>query len=91
MKNIKWLWTKQDNQIAETELKLSKLLTQRLAERPEVSLHMLYMSRPVQQEVGGILKSLEQALGKEVKARTDSHRHPDGSRTVTVEIEPRYP
>lgn len=91
MKNIKWLWTKRDNQIAETELKLSKLLTQRLAERPEVSLHMLYMSRPIQQEVGGILKTLEQTIGKEVKARTDSYRHPDGSRTVTVEIEPRYP
>lgn len=82
----KYAWTPQDNQIAKVELELSKLLTRRLNERPELSLVALYQSAKIQGEVAPMLERLETGLHKRLQATTESVRLPDGKRQVFVTI-----
>ncbi len=86
----KYAWTEGDNLIAAVELELANYLTRELNKRPELSLQVLYKSRPIQQHTGSILAELELKLGKEVKAHTESWRNAEGSRAVTVRITNRW-
>lgn len=78
-------WTPTDNRIAEVELQLSEVLTTKLTARPEISLRLLYASKPIRTMVNAVFDALEAELGRHLIIATKEYREGD-RRRVMVEI-----
>jgi hypothetical protein len=81
-------WSRNDNVIAQAELKLARILTEEMNRRPEVSLRALFQSKVVHDRVAPVLVGLELKVGKKLKTQAESTRERDGKRRAWVEIVP---
>lgn len=78
-------WTSIDNYIAETELRLSEILTRELTARPGINLRLLFLVEDVRKQVRPILDEVDARIGKRMYA--DAREQREGEvRKVIVEI-----